>query len=155
MTGIERYAVFIGLVAVIFIACGCAGYEAASDNKSLIIVADRQNYTPLMSSTVGIGLTPVFSSAVDNDTVSFQWHTDHGYFLSWGAPDFKVYNNGTDVTTSARKVYWSYSPEDMGKDKPPVHVTLTIVDKASGKAIGSSGIEIGWENKSNAVIKNN
>ena len=152
MTGIVKYAAFIGLVAVIFLACGCAGYEAATDNTSLVIVADRQNYTPLMSSTVGIGLTPAYPSAVDSDSVSFRWHTDYGTFLSWGAPDFKVYNNGTDATISDRKIYWSYSPDDMGKEKPNAHITLTMVDKATGRAINTTGIDIGWESRDMAHV---
>ena len=139
------YFILIGLIVIVCLACGCTGYKAATDNTSLAIIADRENYTPLMSSTVGIGLTPAVSGTTDNSTVAFKWHTDQGYFLSWGPPDFKVNNNGTDVTAPAGKVYWSYSPDEMGKKKPAAHITLTMVDRASGRAISSTGITIGWE----------
>jgi hypothetical protein len=59
---------------------------------------------------------------------------------------------GPDVTTDDGKIFWSYGPDDMDKDKPPVHVTLTMVDKATGRTINSTGLDIGWVNKSVATI---
>ena len=141
----------IAILVSSLLAIGCAG--AQGDQKYIGINVDRQKYTPLMSSTVGIGLTPVFGSDVDNSTVSFRWHTDYGYFLAWGAPDFKVGNLGQDVTAGDGKLYWSYDPNEMDKVKPPVHVTLTMVDKRSGRTINSTGMEIGWEDKGMAVVK--
>jgi hypothetical protein len=137
---------------LLLITVGYTVYQTSiNDRTTLGIAADRQNYTPMMSSTVGIGLTPVFS--VDNKTVDFIWHTDYGHFVSWGPPDFKVYEKGPDVISDDSKIYWSYSPDDMDKEKPPVHITLTMVDKASGKAINKTGIDIGWINRQVAVIK--
>lgn len=136
----------ICLLTIAFLACGCAGYKAITSSVPLGIIADRPNYTPLMSSTVGIGLTPEYPSSINNSTVSFLWHTDYGYFLSWESPDFKVKNNGQDAVTTDRKIYWSYSPEDMDKDKPPVHITLAMIDKEAGRTLNTTGIGIAWEN---------
>ena len=147
-----KYIASLGILAIVIIACGCTGYKAATDEASLDIAYDRINYTPLMSSTVGIGLTPVYPVSIDNDTISFRWHTDHGYFLSWGEPDFKVYNDGKDVTGTDQKLYWSYSPDDMGKEKPAAHITLTMVDKASGRTLNTTSIDIGWESKDIARV---
>ena len=123
-----RNAVIFSIIMLALISAGCTAYQASSDDKaSLRIITDRQNYTPLMSSTVGIGLKPVF--AVDNNSVIFSWHTDYGYFVSWGAPGFKVNDRGPDVITNDTKIYWSYSPEDMDKEKPPVHITLSMIDR--------------------------
>lgn len=141
-----KYINVICLLTMAFLACGCAAYNATTGSMPLGIIADRANYTPLMSSTVGIGLTPEYPSSINNSTVSFLWHTDYGYFLSWESPDFKVTNNGQDAVTMDRKIYWSYSPEDMDKDKPPVHITLTMADKVSGKTLNATGIDITWEN---------
>jgi hypothetical protein len=148
-----KWIIVVSIIIVVLSAGGCAGYSASTDHTPLAISVDRMIYTPTMSSTVGIGLTPEYSPGIDNETVSFRWQTDYGYFLSWGEPDFKVTNNGQDVTTSGHKVYWSYSPDDMDKDKPPVHVTLTMVDKASGRALNTTGIDIGWESKEMAIVK--
>jgi len=144
---IGRSIIAIGLLAVALLAIGCSRYNALTDNTPLGIMVDRTNYTPLMSSTVGIGMTPDYPSTIDNNTVSFRWHTDYGYFLSWSAPDFKVRNNGMDVTTTDQKVYWSYDPADMDKEKPQVRITLTMIDKASGRTLNTTGIGIGWENR--------
>ena len=149
-----KYITLFGILAIVFLASGCVGFKATTDQVPLGIAVDRLNYTPLMSSTVGIGLTPQYPAGIDNATVGFRWQTDYGYFLSWGAPDFKVNNNGKDVTGTDRKVYWSYSPDDMGKEKPTAHVTLTMVDRATGRAINTTGIDIGWESRDVArVIK--
>ncbi len=147
-----KFLALICLLTIAFLACGCAGYKATTGSVPLGIIADRAIYTPLMSSTVGIGLTPEYPSSVNNSTVNFHWHTDYGYFLSWGSPDFKVTNNGQDVVTTDRTIYWSYSPDDMDKEKPPVHVTLTMVDKMSGRTLNTTGIDITWENSHIAHI---
>lgn len=147
-----KWTILLSIIIVVLSAGGCAGYNASTDHTPLAISVDRMKYTPTMSSTVGIGLTPEYPSGIDNETVSFRWQTDYGYFLSWGAPDFKVTNNGQDVIGPDNKVYWSYDPDDMDKEKPPVHVTLTMVDKASGRAMNSTGIEIRWEEKSVACV---
>jgi hypothetical protein len=147
-----KWTILFSIIIVVLSAGGCAGYNASTDHTPLAISVDRMIYTPTMSSTVGIGLTPEYPSGIDNETVSFRWRTDYGYFLSWEAPDFKVTNNGQDVIGPDHKVYWSYSPDDMDKEKPPVHVTLTMVDKASGRAMNSTGIEIRWEEKSVARV---
>ncbi len=148
-----RKALSFIFIMLSLLAIGCAGYQASSDRTPISIKTDRVNYTPLMSSTVGIGLTPEFPQAIDIGTVSFRWQTDYGYFISWKAPDFKVNQLGTDVTTDDGKIYWSYSPDDIDKDKPPVRVTLTMVDKATGKAINTTGLDIGWEGQGIASVK--
>lgn len=147
-----KACVFIVIMLALLVA-GCAGYQASSDRMPINIKADRDSYSPLMSSTVGIGLTPEFPQAIDNGTVSFRWQTDYGYFISWKAPDFKVHEMGQDVTTDDGKIYWSYSPDDIDKDKPPVRVTLTMVDKATGKAVNTTGLDIGWESQGMASVK--
>lgn len=147
-----KYIAVIFLIAIAFLAGGCTSYNATTDSWPLGIVADRQSYTPLMSSTVGIGLTPEYPSGINNSTVSFRWHTDYGYFLSWNAPDFKVTNNGQDATATDKKIFWSYNPDEMDKDKPTAHVTLSMIDKATGRTLNKTSLEIGWENKDLAII---
>jgi hypothetical protein len=148
----ERSIVICSIIMLALIAVGCTGYQASrADSTALGVIADRQNYTPMMSSTVGIGLTPVFTA--DNSTVVFNWHTDYGYFISWGSPGFKVNGRGPDVTTNDGKIYWSYSPDDMGKEKPPAHVTLSMIDKASGKTLNTTGLDIVWETSDVASVK--
>jgi hypothetical protein len=117
------------------------------------IQPDRDFYVPSMSSTVGIGLTPMYTLGRSPDSVKFTWHTNYGRFLNWNAPDFKVGELGKDTEFTDKKIYWSYSPDDMGKDKPDVLITLEVSDKTSGNVLTKSSLNIVWENKDTAKVK--
>ena len=126
----ENVLAFLTLIALAAVVAGCIAGQAAPASPPLTISADIGQFMPAMSSTVGIGLTPGYG-AMDNETVSFRWQTDYGYFLSWGPPDFKVRGLGSDVTGDDSKVYWSYDPSASESDKPPAHVTLTMIDRST------------------------
>lgn len=148
----------LALFAIIVLAALIAGFALTrptpgDDSLPLTINVDRDRYSPIMSSTVGIGLTPGYPATVDNRTVTFRWQTDYGNFLSWKAPDFKVSEQGTDVTADDGKIYWSCLAEEASGDRPPVHITLTMIDRASGQTLGTVRREIGWEGRDVAVVK--
>ena len=46
-------------------------------------------YTPLMSSTPGIGLTPNVSGFNPADA-EFTWNASYGHFLDWSPPNYTV-----------------------------------------------------------------
>lgn len=141
------------LVLVLFAVLGTACISLSrSDRPPIAIDVDRQEFSPLMSSTVGIGLTPVLPSSLDNDSVECRWLTDYGTFLSWGPPDFKVYDLGSDPVANY-KIYWSYNASDMGKEKPPVQVLLSVWDKKTGRVINTTGIGISWKDNDTAVVE--
>lgn len=117
------------------------------------IQTDRDTYSPVMSSTVGIGLTPAYSMNRSPETVKFKWSTNYGFFLSWEAPDFKVNNLGSSVEYGYKKIYWSYNPSDSGVDKPDVTVTLDVIDAVSGKTLTTSKLQIIWESQNIAKVK--
>ncbi len=77
---------------------------------------------------------------------------DYGYFISWGTPDFTVNDLGAD-TIGDHKIYWSYNVSYMAEEKPLAHVTLSMVDRVTGKAINTSSIEIGWKDNDMAVVE--
>ena len=142
------------VIALAVIVAGCASSKASPDGGvPLTIDVDRGMYSPIMSSTVGIGLTPVYPQTTDNGTVSFRWQTDYGYFISWKAPDFKVNELGQNITTDDERIYWSFSPEDMDKEKQPVHITLTMIDKASGRTLNSTSLGIAWKDRGMATVE--
>lgn len=119
----------------------------------LSIRVSPERYIPLMSSTVGIGLTPQYTGS---GPVVYSWNASYGYFVSWNAPDFKViqYNNSVDTTDPT--IYWSYSPDDMGKEKPPV--TIRLIVKTPPRSHGGNAtiawrdLHIRWEKTDTAVI---
>jgi hypothetical protein len=148
----------VAIFTVIALAALIAGFAlmwpAPGDNNvPLKIITDRDRYSLIMSSTVGIGLTPGYPATVDNQTVRFRWQTDYGNFLSWKAPDFKVNEQGAEVTTDDGKIYWSYLSEDAISGRPPVHITLTMIDRNTGKALGTARLEIGWDDGDTAVVR--
>ena len=106
-----------------------------------------------MSSTVGIGLTPVYTLGRSPESVKFHWKTNYGYFVSWKAPDFKVNLLGADITNNGDKIYWSYSPDEMGKEKPAVQISLNVEDATSGEVLTKFTLEIEWEKQDIAKVK--
>ena len=118
---------------------------------AMTIRASPQFYSPIMSSTPGIGLEPV-ATAFDTGNASFMWKATYGQFLSWNSPDFKVTPLGDSATNHGEKLYWSFT------DKPsstatPVTITITATDKASGLLLGSSTLTLAWEGNYSVTVQ--
>jgi hypothetical protein len=145
----------IALIALAALIMAMAVMQPTAENGTvpLKINASPTLYTLAMSSTPGIGLTPVFPDSIDNSTVSFRWQTNYGRFLSWNAPDFKINEQGMNVTVGDGKIYWSYLYEEGKVTRPPVHISLTMIDKATGKTLGTAGREIAWDEHDLAVVR--
>lgn len=148
----QKLKITVAIIVIMLAALWASCVTSSGSAPSVSISTDRQEYSPVMSSTVGIGLAPALPSTIDNDPVMFHWHTDFGYFISWKAPGFKVNDLGPD-TVADDQIYWSYNVSDMGKDKPPVHVTLSITDRATGKVINTTSLVIGWKEKDMAFVE--
>jgi hypothetical protein len=114
------------------------------------IQPDRDFFIPTMNSTVGIGLTPLYTLGRAPDSVKFTWKTNYGYFLAWDGP---VKNLGREITADGKKIYWSYSPAEMGKPKPDVLISLAVSDTKTGAVLTSSTLAITWENQDTARVK--
>jgi hypothetical protein len=117
------------------------------------ILAKPVKYSPLMSSTVGIGLTPVYNGT---GQVVYSWNTSYGYFIGWNAPDWKVDRHSQSIDTTNQTIYWSYSPDDMGKEKPPVTIRLIVKtpprDHGGNGTIAWKDLHLTWENNDTAVV---
>ncbi len=123
----------------------------------LVIEATPDKYSPFMSSTVGIRLTPHYDT---HAAVVYNWTTNYGYFISWNATDGKVTQYNQSVVTPDPDIYWSYSPDEMGKEKPPVTVRLVLQTErlihggSEGRGtIDWKDIHITWEGNDTAVVK--
>ena len=134
-----------------------AGVTATPGYPDISIEATPGRYSPLMSSTVGIHFSTGYNASVP---VVYNWTTDYGHFVSWNAPDYRVGIEGRNIVTEHPSVYWSYPPEDMGKEKPPV--TIRLVVETERLAHGGSGgrgtiawkeIHISWEGNDTAVAE--
>jgi len=120
--------------------------------EDITIQIDRDVYTPLMSSTVGIGLTPVNTLEGSPEIVKYHWHTDYGYFVAWDSPDFKVRLLGQEVINNEEKIYWSYDPNEMGTEKPSVEISLQMESARSGRVLAGARLKIEWEDQDTAKV---
>ena len=118
---------------------------------SLTIDASPQVYSPLMSSTVGIGLTPNVSG-LKTDATEYEWTATYGQLLDWSAPNYTVNALSEPLVNHGEKIYWSFT---RAPDSPqgPVVVTVTARDTTSKKPIASSRLTLGWKNNMTVVVE--
>jgi len=136
-------------------SCGCVngkcavvpapfGKSKSADTISVKLEASPQRYSPMMSSTPGIGLTPKVTgfSAAD---ATFEWNATFGRFLTWDAPDYMVHDIGNPVANNGGKVYWTFI-DKPASTKDPVTITVTARDIArKGVILGSSVVTLSWD----------
>ena len=79
---------------------------------SIRLTASPQRYTPLMSSTVGIGIE-VNATGFDPASARFAWNATYGNFLSWGPADYTVRERGNPVINYGEKLYWTFIEPDL------------------------------------------
>jgi hypothetical protein len=140
----------VAMLATGIVALAIQGDDASAEEVA--IQTDTDAYIPLMSSTVGIGLIPVYELERPPETVQLRWSTDYGYFVAWDSPDFTVNLLGTEVINNGEKIYWSYDPGEMGITKPTVGISLQVEDAQSGQVLAAATLEIGWEDKDTARV---
>ncbi|HXX55571.1 MAG TPA: hypothetical protein VEI81_05710 [Methanoregula sp.] len=123
---------------------------ASPSATSLSIIASPQRYTPLMSSTVGIGLT-VSPVGFDRANATYQWSATYGEFLSWSPPDYTVVTLSPTPTTHGEKIFWSFTGKTRSPDTP---VTITVVAKdPSGAVLGTSQLTLDWDGDYTVVVR--
>jgi hypothetical protein len=118
---------------------------------ALRIDASPRVYSPLMSSTVGIGLTPNVSGLKSTET-EFEWTATYGRFLDWSAPNYTVNALPEPVVNHGEKIYWSFTepPESL---QVPVIIMVTERDIASKKPLSSSRLILGWKDNMTVVVE--
>ncbi len=150
-----RLVIGLLVLGVAILATGIVPLATQGDDvllEEVTIQTDIDAYIPLMSSTVGIGLVPVYELGGPPEAVQFHWRTDYGHFVAWGSPDFKVNLLGTEIINNGERIYWSYDPDEMGAEKPTVEISLQIEDAQSRKVLAEARLKIGWEGKDTARV---
>ena len=158
----NRFLVLVALAIIIGVAPGClspATPESSSGTAvspapsmagplTIAINATPSRYSPVMSSTIGIRLTPVNTSGIIPSDAWFTWQTDFGSFYHWGPPDFRVIELAPTYTGTAEPVYWSYFAEPIEERSQPVNITLTVREPADEEILARASVRIGWEKPS-------
>jgi len=133
-------------------SCGCvdekcgivAPGDQAPQETSVKPEASPQRYSPMMSSTPGIGLTPNVTGFRAADA-TFEWNASFGRFLMWDAPDYKVHDIGNPVATDGRTIYWTFT-DKPASTKDPVTITVTARDTTRrGTVLGTSTLSLNWD----------
>jgi len=141
--------------------CGCVNgicsvIPSASITRvsqtSLRLTASPQRYSPLMSSTVGVGID-VNASGFDPADAMVTWNATYGYFLSWGPVDYTVQGRGNPATNHGEKLYWSFIERPVSTSEPVI-VTVTAGDPATGLVLGSSSITLDWDRDYWVIVRN-
>jgi hypothetical protein len=136
-------------------SCGCVNGKCSvvpaqatagqtGQKASVRLEASPQRYSPMMSSTPGIGLTPNVTGFNSVDA-TFEWNATFGRFLMWDAPDYKVHDIGNPVATDGRTIYWTFI-EKPASTKDPVVITVTARDTTQrGAVLASSTVTLSWD----------
>ena len=141
-------------------SCGCTNgrcsvVPAASSTKipqtSLQLTVTPQRYSPLMSSTVGVGIE-VNTTGFDPASAIVTWNATYGHFLSWGPVNYTVIERGNPVTNHGEKLYWSFT-EKPASTLEPVIITVTATDPATAQVLGSSTVTLGWDGDFVVIVK--
>jgi len=118
---------------------------------SVRIDASPQMYSPTMSSTIGIGLTPNVSGFKTADA-QFEWNATYGQFFDWSAPDYTVSRLSQPVVNNGEKIFWSFT-EEPASPLVPVIITVTARDVQSQNVLAGSRMTLGWKGNLTVVVE--
>lgn len=109
------------------------------------VIVEPPAYVVTMSSTRGLGLTPVAESP-PGMKVRYRWTADGGYFLTEKETTAEVIDLGREVVTSGGRLYWSYEPGDQGAlaDRG---VSIKVVTEAvkGGRVLAATEFSLFWD----------
>jgi len=128
-----------------------AGICPVTITRSVRIDAAPQMYSPLMSSTPGIRLTPNVSGFNPADA-EFTWNASYGEFLDWSSPNYTISRLLQPVINHGEKVYWSFT-DVPASTRDPVIISVTARDLPSGQILGSSNLTLGWEGNFTVTVQ--
>lgn len=115
-----------------------------NSNNTLKVETTPDNYAPIMSSTVGIALKPVYPD-IQNYKVTFK--TNNGKFLSWNN---QVKELGKETEYNGTDIYWSYEFEDKFTEN---EIKVSVLNKANNEIIQTKTVKIQMNNGFANVIK--
>jgi hypothetical protein len=118
---------------------------------SLRIEAWPRRYSPIMSSTPGIGLQPN-ASGFNATAATFTWNASYGRFLSWNPPDYTVNQLNASTINHGEKTYWSFTGSPASTLEPVI-ITVTATDPFSGAVLGRSTVTLAWDGDDAVTVK--
>jgi hypothetical protein len=109
------------------------------------VIIEPPAYVASMSSTLGLGLTPV-SEQAPGVKVRYRWSADGGYFLTQSETTSEIVNLGRAAVTEGGKLFWSYDPNGQkALEDRPVAITVITESLKNGKEIGRTEFALVWD----------
>ena len=110
---------------------------------SMGLRAEPQMYSPAMSSTPGISLTPLYSPP---GGALFRWRVNFGTFFTQ-PPGGRRVELGTEALMGPGMIYWTYEPtaELLAAVKPTVEIEVWAEDPKTRKPLAVKRIKLDWE----------
>lgn len=115
------------VILILVLITGC------STSDTVTITADRNSYTPLMSSAQGITLTPNFETKMNYKNLVYHWETSEGEFIGIGK---EANNQGEDVVWSA------VENDKIAEIKNDFDIKLEVIDSDSENVLAATKITI-------------
>ena len=109
------------------------------------VLVEPPAYSVEMSSTLGLGLTPIAESP-PGMKVRYRWSADAGYFFTQKETTNEILDLGRATVTSGGKLFWSYDPEEMSvlSDRP-VSITVVTENVKNGKEVARTEMSLIWD----------
>ena len=115
------------VILILVLITGC------STNDTVTITADRNSYTPLMSSAQGITLTPNFETKTNYKNLVYHWETSEGEFIGIGK----------EVNNQGEAVVWSAVEDDkIAEIKNDFDIKLEVIESESKNVLAAAKITI-------------
>lgn len=102
-------------------------------------------YVVTMSSTRGLGLTPV-TEARPGVKLLYRWTANGGYFLTQNERSAEIVDLGREATTEGGKLFWSYEPgEQRELEDRSVEIKVRAEDAKNGRTLAATDFTLIWD----------
>lgn len=109
------------------------------------VLIEPPAYSVSMSSTLGLGLTPITESP-PGVMVRYRWTADGGYFLTQKETTAEILNLGREAATEGGKLFWSYgSGEQSELANRPVALAVRAENAKNGKELARTEFTLIWD----------
>lgn len=112
--------------------------------SNIFIETDVNYYTPDIVNSIGVGFIPTNCSGKNCASVNFHWATNYGYFIDWNDGSTRIKNLGNSTYHNVNTIYWTYGMSNIGEEKPPIKITLTITNSEDGSVLANRTMNLTW-----------
>lgn len=120
------------LLLLMIVMMGCK-----NDTYEVSISADRNFYSPSMSSIHGIVLNPNLRTDNRSSNLVYNWSTTSGGFLN---PENNAYSK--EIKNQGKGILWTAITDEGEKADKSITITLKVEDKSSGKVLAENTLVI-------------